>query len=342
MTQTSSRIGILGAGAIGSVLGAFLRRAGEDVTLIGRPGHLEAIRRDGLQVDGVLGSFTSEVATSERLDFTPDYTFLAVKSQDVSEALRENQTYLKDTTLVTFQNGVRGDELAAEFVPRGQIVSAVVNISASYLEPGKVTVVFPGSLVIGRPFGENGPDLNPLAGILNQAAPTRVSSNVMGAHWLKLIFNLNNAFPALLDMPLHEIYEDAYLRELAARVMQEGLRATRRAGIRLASLPEASVGLFRILGILPPRLAGWLVASSLRRIQSEWPQLGSTLQSLRRGRPTEVDYLNGEIVRLGERTGGRTPLNAAVVRMVHQVEKTRTYLSSGEIRAEVETPVEAR
>ena len=265
------RIAILGAGAIGSVLGTLLSRSGEDVTLIGRPAHLEAIRQDGLQVDGALGSFTVRVATAERLNFFPRYTFLAVKTQDVTGTLRENAAYFKDTTMVTFQNGVRSDELAAEFVGREQIISAVVNISASYLTPGKVTIVFPGSLVIGRPFGENTPDLDSLAGILNHAVPTSISTNIQGAHWLKLIFNLNNAFPALLNMPLHKAYEDPYLRELAARVMQEGLRTARRAGIRLESLPDASVGLFRVLEILPSRLAGWLLASSLRRIKSEWP-----------------------------------------------------------------------
>lgn len=335
------RIAILGAGAIGSMLGALLSRAGEDVTLIGRPVHLKAIRRDGLQVDGALGSFTVKVAAAEQLNFSPDYTFLAVKTQDVTEALRENLAYLKDTTLVTFQNGVRSDELAAEFVRREKIISAVVNISASYLTPGKVTIVFPGSLVIGRPFGENTPDLDSLSGILNRAVPTSISGNILGVHWLKLFFNLNNAFPALLNTPLHKALEDAYVRELAARVMQEGLRTVRRARIHLESLPDASVVLFRVLGILPPRLAGWLLASSMRRIKSEWPQLGSTLQSLRRGRSTEVDYLNGEIVRLGERVGHSTPLNGAIVRMMHQVEKTGEYLTPRAIRAEVEASTKA-
>ncbi len=317
-----TRIAIIGAGAIGSVLGACLSQAGEEVTLIGRAEHLQAIEQNGLQIDGVPGSFVAKVATAEKLDFQPDFAFLTVKAQDVLTALQANKAFLSDTTLVTFQNGVRSDEMAASLFPPEQIISAVVNISASYLTPGTVTVVYPGSLVIGRPAGEIDPRLEELAVLLENVTSTRISKNIQGVHWLKLIFNLNNAFPALLNMPLHEVYADGYLRELAARVMQEGLRVVKRAGIRLESLPEGSVTLFRILGMLPPPLAGWLLASSARRIESEWPLLGSTLQSLRRGRPTEIDYLNGEIVRLGEQIGRPAPLNAAIVEMVHRVEKT--------------------
>ncbi len=334
-----TRIAIIGAGAIGSVVGACLSQSGEDVTLIGRAEHLQAIEQNGLQVDGVSGSFVARVVTAEKLDFQPDLAFLTVKTQDVLTALQENQAFLADTPLVTFQNGVRSDELVASLFPPEQIISAVVNISASYLTPGTVTVVYPGSLVIGRLSGEIDAQLEELAALLEQVTSTSISKNIQGVHWLKLIFNLNNAFPALLNMPLHEIYEDNYLRELAARVMREGLQVVKEAGIRLESLPEASVTLFNVLGMLPPRLAGWFLASRARRIESEWPLLGSTLQSLRRGRSTEIDYLNGEIVRLGEQIGAPTPFNTAIVEMVHRVEQTGQFWTAEEIQAKLSAGV---
>lgn len=334
-----TRIAIIGAGAIGSVLGAFLSRAGEDVTLIGRSEHMKVIDQNGLQVDGVSGSFTARVATAEVLDFQPDFAFLTVKTQDVPAALQANKVFLTDALLVTFQNGVRSDKMVASLLPRAQIISAVVNISASYLTPGTVTVTYPGSLVIGRPFGEPDAQLDRLATLLQHVAPTSISANIQGVHWLKLIFNLNNAFPALLNAPLHQVYADGYLRQLAARVIREGLQTVKRAGIRLESLPEASVTLFQIVGALPAPLAGWLLASSARRIRSRWPLLGSTLQSLRRGRPTEIDYLNGEIVHLGGQLGMPTPLNAAIVDMVHQVERTGRFWTADEIRAEISAGV---
>lgn len=330
-----TRIAIIGAGAIGSVLGAFLNRAHEDVTLIGRSEHVGAIRQNGLHVDGALGSFIATVATAETLDFQPDFAFLTVKTQDVLTALAANKTHLMNSTLVTFQNGVRSDELAATLLPRSQIISTVVNISASYLTPGTVTVIYPGPLVIGRPFGKADAQLDSVAGILRHVTPIHISANIRGVHWLKLIFNLNNAFPALLNMSLHQVYADAYLRQLAAKVMHEGLQVARRAGIRLESLPEASITLFQILGMLPPRLAGLLLATSARRIKTDWPLTGSTLQSVRRGRPTEIDYLNGEIVHLGEQVGMPTPLNSAIVEMVHKVEKTGQFITVDELRARI-------
>jgi 2-dehydropantoate 2-reductase len=337
-----TRIAILGAGAIGSVLGACLSQSGEDVTLVGRSEHIHAIEQNGLQIDGVSGSFVARVATAEKLYFRPDFAFLTVKTQDVLPALQANQEFLGDTPLVTFQNGVRSDEMAASLFPPEQIISAVVNISASYLTPGTVTVVYPGSLVIGRPTGQLDPQLDELAALLEHVTSTRISKNIQGVHWLKLIFNLNNAFPALLDLPLHEVYADVYLRELAARVMQEGLRVVKQAGIRLESLPEASVTLFKVLGMLPPRSAGWLLASSARRIESEWSLLGSTLQSLRRGKSTEIDYLNGEIVRLGERLDRPTPFNTAIVEMVHRVEQTGKFWTVDELRAELDAVADAK
>jgi 2-dehydropantoate 2-reductase len=115
--------------------------------------------------------------------------------------------------------------------------------------------------------------------------------------------------------------------------MREGLQAVGRAGIKLESLPEASVMLFQVLGSLPPPLAGLLLGISARRIQTQWPITGSTLQSLRRGRPTEIDYLNGEIVRLGEKINMPTPLNAAIVEMVHHVEQTGQFYNVSELKS---------
>lgn len=331
-----TRIAIIGAGAIGSALGASLSRAGEQVTLIARPAHVDAIRRHGLKLDGRSGSFTARVDAAEKQHFRPDYAFLTAKTQDVLPALNASLVSLKDVPVVTFQNGVRSDDLVASLLPRSQITSAVVSISATYLTPGAVTVIYPGSLVIGHPFAESATPLEPLQALLDHAAPTTISKNIRGVHWLKLLFNLNNAFPALLNMSLHQTYRDPYMRALAARVIREGLGAVNAAGIRLESLPEVSVRLFRLLGMLPPPLAGLLILSRARRIESQWPLLGSTLQSLRRGRPTEIDYLNGEIVQLAGQVHTQAPLNARLVELVHQVERTGKYLTVPGLKALVE------
>ena len=317
-----TRIAIIGAGAIGSALGALLVRAGRQVTLIGRAAHVAAIRRDGLRVEGALGSFTVPIAASVALDFRPDLALLTVKTQDALAAVQANAALLAGVPVVTFQNGVRSDALVATVLPPQQIISTVVNIHANYLKPGAVTIIYPGPLLIGRPFGPNDAEVVTVAAILRDAVPTRISSNIHGAHWLKLIVNLNNAFPAVTNTTFHRIFADPVLRQFAVKAMLEGLRVARRAGIRLESLPDTPAALIHLIDILPLGLAAAVAAAKARRMETEWPLLGSTLQSLQRKRPTEIDYLNGEVVRLGLESGVATPLNALLVEMVHEVERT--------------------
>lgn len=332
-----TRIAFIGAGAIGSVLGALLRRDGHEVTLIARSEHVHAIRQNGLKVDGALGTFTVQPAAAESLDFTPDFAFLTVKTQDVLTAVQTNQSFLDNVPLVTFQNGVRSDEIVATLIPRDQILSAVVNTTASYLTPGTVTVVYPGSIVVGRPFGNPDEVLKTVADLLEAVISTKVSSNIQGAHWLKLIVNLNNAFPAITNMTYTQVYGDLFMSQLAVRVMREGLEAVKHAGIRLEPLPDVPLLLTRLMATLPIRLAAYLLRFSTSRRESEWPLLGSTLQSLRRGRPTEIDYLNGEVVRLGKETNTPTPLNAAIVDIVRQIERSGQFWGIEQVKEKIES-----
>ncbi len=325
------RIAVIGAGAVGSALGALLHRAGQNLILIARPAHAAAIRQNGLQIDGDTGNFNSRVEAAEVLDFRPDIALLTVKTQDVVAAVKANQAFLSDVPVVTFQNGIRSDQLIASILPREQILSAVVLMHVTYLTPGKITVVYRGKLILGRPFGEKDGELEEVAHILNQGVPTLTTDNIQGAHWLKLIANLNNALPAITNQTMNQVYANASLRNLAVRLMREGLRVTNRANIRLESLPQVSVALTRLVNWMPLGIAGRIAAAKVRQLTTEWPLWGSTLQSIQRGRPTEIDYLNGEIVELGKRYGQATPLNAKIVELVHQVERTGQFLSAEEI-----------
>ena len=175
--------------------------------------------------------------------------------------------------------------------------------------------------MIGHPFATTEPLLPTVAAILSQAIPTQISGNIRGTHWLKLLVNVNNALPAITNLTVQEVYADPYLSQLVIRLLREGLAVVRQAGIKLEPLPDVSVALIQLLGRLPMRLAARLASVKVRRTASTVPILGSTLQSLCRHRSTEIDYLNGEIVRLGTEVGVLTPLNAMVVEMVHWVEK---------------------
>jgi 2-dehydropantoate 2-reductase len=325
------RFAVIGAGAVGSALGALLHRAGQNVVLIARLEHTAAIRQHGLRVDGDTGDFIAPVEATETLNFRPDLALLTVKTQDVVAAVKANQAFLNDVPVVTFQNGIRSDELVASILPREQILSAVVVMHVTYLLPGKVTVVYRGELILGRPFGPRDSKLEDIAHILNQAVPTRVTDNIQGAHWLKLLVNLNNALPAVTNFTMSQVYANSSLRNLAIGLMREGLRVIDRANIRLESLPEVSVGLTKLINWMPSGIAGRIAAAKVRRLTTVWPLWGSTLQSIQRGRPTEIDYLNGEIVELGKRHGEATPLNTKMVDLVHQVERTGQFFSVEEI-----------
>jgi 2-dehydropantoate 2-reductase len=330
------RIAIIGAGAIGATIAALLLRAGHEVFLVGRGEAVQALRRSGLGVDGALGAFAASLRASETIDDPPDLAFLAVKSQDVASALAQHAPALGDAPLVTLANGVRADDIAAAIVGRERVVSTVVHFAANFLAPGKVTILNRGALVVGRPFNANDDAAREVAAILGAAMPTTLSNNIRGAHWMKLIVNLNNAFPAASGLPLRDVYGDSRLARLSVRAMREGLAVVDRSDVELESLPGLPVALARAMAALPLGLAAPLAAMTARRQETQWPIIGSTLQSLRRGRQTEIDYLNGEVATLGRRLGVNTPVNAAIVALVHQVEAGGRFLSSEEIGAAID------
>lgn len=327
------QIAVLGAGAIGGAVGALLAENGHDVRLVGRADQVDAIRTSGLQIEGCLGPFSPKVRAAELMDSRPDLVLVAVKTQDVETIVNANATFLRSVPLVTLQNGIRSDAIVARLLPPERLLSAVVLVTATYLAPGHVTLVERGHLVLGRPRGPRDSLVTEIASVLNAAVPTSVSDNLVGAHWLKLIMNLNNALPALTNRPLREVSADPFLRRLAVRLMREGVRVADRGGIALESLDGVSIRTLRLLTRLPVSWAGRMFGSRAGRIGGEWPVLGSTLQSLRRGRPTEIDFLNGEVVGLGSRLGVPTPFNARVVALVHETERTGRFPTEDRLRA---------
>jgi 2-dehydropantoate 2-reductase len=325
------RIAIIGAGAVGSVLGSLLWRAGEDVVLVGRAAHVAAIRAAGLNVEGVLGGFKATPHAEERLSTRPDLALLTVKTQDIVTALRENAAILEGVPIVVLQNGLRGEELAATVVRAEQLVSAVVALHAQYLVPGHVVLMQAEGLLIGRPNGKNDEVVERVRSVLHKAVPTSITANIRGARWTKLIVNLHNVLPALCDASFEQVYKDRFLRQLAVRLMREGIAVAERAGIRLEPIPGTSIPLVTLVAYLPAALGGAIAARKTAGIETRWPLKGSTWQSVARGRPTEIEYLNGEIARMGKELHVATPLNERVVTLMERVTSEGRYLSPRQI-----------
>jgi 2-dehydropantoate 2-reductase len=327
------RIAVIGAGAIGSVIGGLLSKAGEDVTLIARKPHVDAINQNGLILDTESGKTVIQIKAAENLDFKPDLALLTVKAHDVESSVRKVQPFLSSTQVVTMQNGVRSDDQAAGLLGKENIISSVVTFNGQFLEPGKASYSIPFSktaLLIGGPFGNKDDRLQTLSALLNKAIGTDISEDIRAAHWTKLIWNLQTAVPAVTGLSYQDSYQYPKVRELTINLMKEGLEVIKAAGIKTGDVPGFPMEPIETMARESLPVASTLLkkmAESLGKV----PVLGSTLQSIKRGKSTEVDYLNGEIVNLGKKKGIPTPSNSLMVELVHQIETARKFLTVDEL-----------
>lgn len=328
--KVQNKIVVIGAGAIGSLVGGLLLRAREDVTLIGRKAHVDAINKSGLIIDGALGEMRVNVKAKERLDFKPDLVLLTVKTQDVEAVAHEIKPYVSGVPVVTMQNGVRSDDLVAGVLGKENIISSVVLFGSTFLEPGRVVHTHKGRLLVGLPFNHDWEKLESIATVLNKAIPVQITKDIHCAHWTKLIVNLNNAIPAITGLSVQEIGSHPKLRKLSYFVLKEGLDITKFASIKLCNLQGVPIVILKKIFNMSSFIATMVIGNMMKTIGTA-PVLGSTLQSIKRGKNTEIDYLNGEIVALGKKLGIPTPYNTTVVNMVHQVEATGKFLTLDEL-----------
>jgi 2-dehydropantoate 2-reductase len=334
------RVAVVGAGAVGCMLGARLAERGHQVTLIGRADQVDAIRARGLRVEDARGARQYQLPALCALEDRPELVLLTVKTQDLGAACRTLLPVAQDVPVVALQNGVRADHLAAEVLGRANVIGGVLMCAATYLAPGSITIQFPGWAVVGEPFGPPRARTAEVARLLGDALPTYTTRHLTRVRWSKLIANLNNALCAATGLSAGEIGLSSAGRLASLHGMREGYRVIRAAGIALdhglyglapraiRSHPDVALIAFLqasmtpMLAMLPewPAL-GILAAASHSRLQ-RLPIRFSTYQSIARGRPTEIDYLNGEIVRLGARLRIPTPYNAHLVSLVRQVEQS--------------------
>jgi 2-dehydropantoate 2-reductase len=326
------KIAVIGAGAVGSVIGGLLSKVGEDVTLVGRKPHVDAINQNGLTLEGASGKIVIQVKAAENLDFKLDLALLTVKAQDVVSSIRKVQLFLSGIQVVTMQNGVQSDDQVAGLLGKENIISSVAAFNCQFLEPGEVSYSIPFSktaLLLGEPFGNKGNRLQVLSGLLNKAVPTVISDDIRAAHWTKLIWNLQTAVPAATGLSYQDSYQYPKVRELTINLLKEGLKVIKASGIKTADVPGFPMEPIETIATESLPIASSMLkkmAESLGKV----PVLGSTLQSIKRGTSTEVDYLNGEIVNLGKKMGVPTPANSLIVELVHQIETTGKFLTVDE------------
>lgn len=320
------RIGVLGAGAIGGTIAALLDRAGHDVEVTARGEHLTSIRRGGLQLDGAFGEHTAWLRAGETLDLRPELVFLCTKAQDAENALRENRRTVDGVTVVVVQNGLDGVAAAARMLKDSECLGALALYAASYLRPGAVTVTAGGPTYLGRPGRPVDETVRSAAAVLGAVMPVEVTDEFLGVQWTKLLVNQVNALPAITGLSVQETIADQGLRRVLARSLREAARTGLDAGIRFGEIQGLSHGRIRLLATSPLALVEAVPRAMAKRM-GDVPNPGSTLQSIRRGQPSEIDHLAGAVVRAAQRNGRDAPVNAALVDLVHEVERSGAFLA---------------
>lgn len=358
-----ARVAIWGAGAIGGYLAARLSEQGHEITLVARPAQVETINRDGLRLISAGGATrTVRVKAVTSVEREPDVILLTVKTQDLRAACEQVRDQTRRAPVVAMQNGVEPDDIAADALGQERVLGASVMCATNYLRPGEIEVLFEGWIILGEPFADVGPRTERIRAILNGVAPTYVASSMRNARWTKLISNLNNGLAAATGLTMPELAKTKHGRRISVRLMKEGNRVARacdarldrhyygrgRRGGRAGGDSNASiVALLQsivtsVVVVAPEGVGSRVLALAGASRFSKLPIHGSTWQSLQRGKPTEIEYLNGAVARLGAEHGVPTPWNERVVAAVHEVERTQRPVSLSELATGSGIPQGAR
>jgi 2-dehydropantoate 2-reductase len=305
-------VAVFGAGAVGCYFGGLLAKAGESVTLIGRPGRVDAINGAGLDLNTTSGRWTVPIpaTTDPAVIRESGVVFISVKTPDTESAARVLAPLLApDTVVVSLQNGVDNAERMHEAagVPA---LAAAVYVAVQMTGPGTVTHTGRGDMVVGDPlaemgkFGRRNDQLAQVAALFARAnVPCKISDNVRAELWTKLAMNCAyNAISALARVRYGKVLEDPPCRDLMERVIRETVDVARGSGVDLSAekLLEAA----------------WRLGAAMREA------LSSTAQDLLQGKVTEIDSLNGYVSRAGKRLGIATPANTSLHALVKLAEQS--------------------
>ena len=298
------RVAVVGAGAVGCWFGGMLARAGVPVTFIGRPSHVEAMRRDGLRLSGA--TYDEHVRVEASTDVAAAagaaLVLVCVKSTDTERTGAELAPHLAPGACVlSLQNGVDNAPRLQAVLGR-PVAPAVVYVATEMGGPGHVRHLGRGELVIPADTSASaGLSSADIVALFDRAGvPVDLSDNVVGALWGKLLLNCGyNAISAIADAPYGRM------------VTLPGVAQTVHDAVAECLAVAAALGV-----VIPGDV--W---ASVTRIATSMPgQVSSTCQDLRRGKPTEIDHLNGYIVREGDRLGIPVPLNRALHALVKALE----------------------
>ena len=310
-----TRIVVLGAGSIGCWLGGHLIAGGAQVTLIGRERYAAQIATHGLH----LTHFERDPVNCEAVDFQTqaaalqgaDIVALCVKSQDTKAAAQQILQYAPNALVVSFQNGIRNPEILRDVLPPEHIVPAIVPFNVTPAQPGAFHCGTAGDLVI-----EARSALDPLVTAITAAGQgVRRSDHIIGDQWAKMIVNLNNGLNTLSGGTLREGLLQRDYRRALADCVDEALAVAKANGVSVGTFngraPSALVKTLRL-----PDIAYRLIMQTIVKIDAK--ARSSMLDDLEAGRVSEIDYLQGEIVKRADIAGTQAPKNTAIFEAVNR------------------------
>ena len=322
------KILILGSGAIGSVIGGMLTKAGHDVTLLDQwSDHVDEMKRKGLIIEKYDGNrFSIPVKPIHihelQMETNFDLIILSVKSYDTDWATQMSLGYLKNNgTIIVAQNGVN-DPRVAEIASSEKVIGCVVIIGAALDTPGKVK--WTGSppnnvgLKVGELDGSISKRLDEIAELLSDVCPTETTNNLWGERWAKLATNcMANPLAGISSLGSGELGMNPKARKIMIEVAGEVVRVGRAQNINVEKIGSAN----------PEVYANPYDGENLEEIESHMIERSenftggkpSLLQDVLKNRRTEVEFLNGLVSRLGKEHSVETPFNDKIISILKSV-----------------------
>jgi len=311
------RVAVVGAGALGSVFGGFLALNGHQVTLLGRPWHLEEVKKKGLRIEGIWGR---HLVKDMDLAFTPgelapvyDLVLITVKAYDTLAAADiAKQLVREDGLVLSLQNGIGNGEILERVIGRTLCAVGRVIFGAEIVSPGVVKVTVCADDVLVGPLGDGYPAsrilvIRNMAKIISDSGvPCRYSESVQVSMWAKAVYNCAlNPLGALLGATYGELADDENCRSIMNGVIRECIGVAKAQGVVLPWQDAEEYQTEFYENLIPPTR----------------DHRASMLQDLERGKPTEIDALNGLIVFYGKMVDVETPVNRILTGLIKAKEK---------------------
>lgn len=327
------RTAIYGAGSLGTILGAYITKNGGFIDLINRnKAHIEALRTNGARITGTV-SFTQEVTalTPDEMTGTYDIIFLLTKQQHNRDVVTFLKPFLADDgVIVTMQNGIP-EMLVGEIVGNERVIGCTVAWGATMKSGGECELTSaPDSLTfsIGTPTPQRHKYFGEVKRLLEMMGRVDIDDNFIGTRWSKLLINAAfSGMSAVLGCTFGEAAGNRQSRRIVQRIIKECIDVCAASGIRIE--PVQGKDIVRLLDYSNPvkkAISFFIIPIAIRKHAR---LKASMLQDIEKGKLTEVDAINGVVCEAGRRCGVPTPMNDAVVSVIHRIE-------NGELRPEMQ------